>query len=144
ASAGGFAAIKNKCDFDVHVWSVSADGASSATTISKNGGSYKESYKKPSVGGMSLKLSPSNPMGAVTQFEYTLADQIFYDISDIDCVQNGNCPFYEYGLYLDSAPGCPNVTCAAGIDKCPEAYNLPDDIRTSACQASADLTLYLC
>lgn len=142
--AAGSAIIHNKCDFDVYLWSVSADGApNEPTTLSSGGDPFVQQYQIPSVGGMSLKLSNDSVMGPVSQFEYTLADNIYYDMSNIDCTTQ-NCPFQQHGFFAKSGTGCPTITCPASDSTCDEAYNLPDDVMTCACESSADITLYLC
>jgi hypothetical protein len=139
--------VYNQCPFDVNVWSVSAGDAGQKIVIPANGGQYSETYKIPTAGGVSLKLTPehtkANPV-PVTQFEYTLEGGfIWYDISDIDCVES-SCPFKEYGMYMHSAKGCPAVSCEKGR-KCAGAYNIAsDNFATRACPENNDIHLYLC
>lgn len=145
--AGPQAHLNNMCDFDVYLWSVSADGSSDMHTLKANGGTYSEDYQVPSQGGVSLKLSNKTQLGAaagITQFEYTLTDWIWYDISNVDC-QTTDCPFQPYGLYMESGKGCPTATCHAGDLTCKEAYTLyNDDWATKACTTDQDITLHLC
>ena len=84
--------------------------------LAANGGSYSETYKtNPDGGGISIKLaSVSNTEGEVTQFEYTLTNLIYYDVSNI----NGY-PFQQWGMNLiPSDDTCRSIMCPAGVSQC--------------------------
>jgi len=147
-SAAGTATIKNFCSFPVSLWAVDAlRNPQSPTTIAP-GASYSEGYHTLTTGGVSLKLSTGSSLysgDAITQFEYTLIGGfIWYDGSNVDC-QVTNCPFYNYGVYMDTSdPSCPSRTCAPGA-RCDGFYNLfNDDWNSLACAPSADISMYLC
>lgn len=139
------AIVHNKCNFDVYLWSVDADTNPQKPTILASGGSYSEKYRTPSQGGVSIKLSNSTSIGGpITQFEYTLAGNIWYDLSNVNC-RTPSCPFENYGMYMESGDGCPKVSCAAGDGLCSGVYNKPDDDQASlCCKAEADIVAYLC
>lgn len=140
----GKAYIHNLCDFDVHLWSVDADGSSDPIVV-KAGESYNEAIRRPSIGGVSFKLSNDDSCAdPITQLEYTITDMLWYDISNVNC--NGTeCPFCEYGMYMESGRDCPTRSCAPGAAPCPGAYTLyNDDWNSLACGLANDLTLYLC
>lgn len=137
----GQAIIQNKCNFPVYLWTVS-DFASPMTTIA-SGDSYSEGYQtNPNGGGVSMKLSTTPDLaGEVTQFEYTLTDTLWYDISNI----NG-FPFMQWGISLvPSISSCRSVLCPAGVQLCSAAYNTPDEnYATAACDTSANTLVQLC
>lgn len=137
----GQAVVENKCDFPVYLWSVS-DSVGSMETLDSNSGNYSETYRtNADGGGISLKISRDQSQSEVTQFEYTLNNDLWYDISNI----NGY-PFEKYGLTLiPTGANCPNVLCAAGVSQCHDAYNVPtDDHATSMCDIESDTVLVLC
>lgn len=149
SSSGGRAIVINQCDFDVYVWSVDADRAPSNPTdcIAASGGTYEEGYHIPSVGGVAIKLSKGDHLGPdvhITQLEYTLAGNIWYDISNVDCT-TVDCPFQPYGMSMRAGEDCPVVKCNAGDMTCREAYTrFNDDWATKSCDASADVVMTLC
>ncbi|KAF2762888.1 hypothetical protein EJ05DRAFT_18998 [Pseudovirgaria hyperparasitica] len=142
------ASIYNKCDFDFNIWSVSADGSSDAITI-KAGDKYTEPYRKPSQGGVSLKMmnntGSAGPVGPVSQFEYTLEGFIWYDMSNVDCSGHA-CPFAQHGWYLDSTDhNCPTRNCLENVEKCIGAYTYwNNDINTLSCDSNNDIQIYMC
>lgn len=139
--ATGDAIVDNQCTFPVYLWSVSSTSGPMVTVPS--GGNYSEQYRTNSNGGgISIKIaSESDQNAGITQFEYTLAGTIWYDISNI----NGY-PFENWGVTLiPSDSTCTTKLCAAGITECSDAYNQPDDnLATADCSSSADLVLVLC
>lgn len=142
AALAGSATVVNNCGFPVYMASVAQNGDG---TMHDMGSSYTESYGADNV-GVSIKLSPSMG-GKVTQFEITPSGgKIFYDMSNID----GN-PFAADGMSLvpsmtnDPAnPTCQAVDCPAGQSSCSAAYNNPDDVRTTVCNAASNLVLTIC
>jgi hypothetical protein len=154
----GNANIYNHCDSDIYVWPVDAanwvDGTTmrnpSDPTIIPANGSYTETMHALTAGGVSLKLATIDTLwdGSVktpiTQLEYTLADTLWYDTSNVDCTGTA-CPFQPLGLYMNSGDGCPTLSCTAGAPTCTGAYTLwNDDWATLNCAGDADLDLYLC
>lgn len=144
AYAVGSASVVNNCGGEVYFASVAQSGASNMAPLPASG--YSETYSLPGV-GVSIKLSPANATGSVTQFEFTWADgDISYDISNI----NGN-PFSAGGMSLTPSmvgasgyPTCQTVNCPAGQASCSAAYNAPDDTKTMVCPDSANLVFTLC
>jgi hypothetical protein len=138
--------IYNHCSFDTYLWAVDASRNPSSPTVIPAGGSYSEPYHSPATGGVSLKLSTTQSMITVTQFEYTLAGGfIWYDGSNVNCAGDA-CPFVNQGIYLaTSNPSCPTRTCAPGEAPCTGFYTLyNDDINSLSCDPSADISMYLC
>lgn len=149
-NAVGSAIINNNCNHDVYLWPVSVDESPSSPTIIKaNGGSWSQTYKQCSSGGMSLKLSDNSDMSSgITQFEYTLGgSNIWYDLSNVNCLPfgSGTCPFMSTGMSLSSGSGCPTAKCTGGEETCHDAYTYPDDNWASlSCQPSENTVLELC
>lgn len=147
-AAVGKAIINNKCDFDVYMWHVDSDHSdSSPTVISAGSGTYSETYKTCSSGGVSLKLSNSSTItgSTITQYEYTLGpEMLWYDLSNVNCAGTA-CPFQPYGMTLTPSSDCAVVTCPGGPLSCKAAYTLfDDDWASHGCATSVDLTLELC
>jgi hypothetical protein len=147
-----FANINNYCDFEVYVWPTDGDRNPSSGTPIPPGSNWWEEYRTVSTGGgVSLKITTSNNLGPITQFEYTVSNwlgedhwDIFYDGSNIDC-KTTNCPFWEYNLYI----GASDESCSAGPcpakTECPGFYQKPDDDQcTFSCPMSANTTMHLC
>jgi hypothetical protein len=138
--AVGSTILKNECSSDVYVWTVS-DTPGTMVTIPA-GGKYSEAYQaNPDGGGISMKIATSTEQSTITQFEYTLTDVLWYDISNI----NG-FPFMASGLTLiPSDSSCRSMICPAGVELCTAAYNQPDDnAATAMCSNTGDMTLILC
>lgn len=144
ASAQGTAQIVNHCEFETYLWAVDAERNPSSPTIIGPGETYSEQYHTPSYGGVSMKISKSNDLTIVTQLEYTIGDQLYYDGSNINC-QTANCPFWEYNMYIESSESsCPARPCPAQT-ACPGFYQQPDDNEdTLACSISSNTILHLC
>ena len=146
--SAGSAIVNNHCAQPVYLWSVSDYADGEMHTIAP-GGSYSEPYRTAkNGGGVSIKMAKVDNLWGVdgvqpdiNQFEYTLAGNIWYDISNI----NGN-PFYTGGLTLTpSDPSCPSKVCPAQQKDCQDAYNIPtDDHATAACSAESNLVFSLC
>jgi hypothetical protein len=146
-AAVGNAFIFNACSANVTVWSVTADtdDLTKVMHVLEPGMNYTEEYQLPSVGGVSLKLATDGKCeGPITQFEYTLDGNIWYDVSNVDCVGDA-CPFANHGMYLESGKGCPTRSCRAGEVPCSGAYTVyNDDWNSLACDSKDDISLYLC
>jgi hypothetical protein len=147
-SATGSAVIFNYCSFPVSLWAVDAERNPQSPTTIPAGGQYSEPYHSLTTGGVSLKLSLGTSLytgDPITQFEYTLTGGfIWYDGSNVNCNVN-NCPFYPYGIFLDTTVStCPQRTCLPS-QKCDGFYNnFNDDWNSLACQPDASIQLYLC
>jgi hypothetical protein len=147
-SATGSATIFNYCTFPVSLWAVDAERNPQSPTTIPAGGQYSEQYHSLTTGGVSLKLSLGNSLytgDPITQFEYTLTGGfIWYDGSNVNCAVN-NCPFYSYGVFLDTTdPSCPQRTCLPS-QECNGFYNnFNDDWNSLACGPDASIQLYLC
>ncbi|KAJ4507504.1 hypothetical protein HRR83_004082 [Exophiala dermatitidis] len=141
----GTAAIENRCDVEVYIWSIANVPNDTINYLEPNIGSYNETYRvNPNGGGISLKIATVPDDSFITQFEYTYHPEnpiLAYDISNI----NGY-PFENWGLYLSPSSGdCSSVTCDPGVALCPDVYNQPnDDFAVKSCDVSANLTLTLC
>lgn len=153
-SAGGKAIVHNKCSFPVYAWAIDAsdcvDGAIARNPLEPKvlapGSSYKEHMRELLTGGVSIKLSNKPSLwGAITQFEYTKNYDTWYDISNVNC-DGAECPFAPHGMYMQSGPGCPTVTCSAADELCHGAYNNPHDDWASLCcpDGDPDVAIYLC
>lgn len=147
AAYAGKAKIYNHCDFPVYSWSVDTENnPQESTVIESNGGSYEEEFRRPASGGVSIKLAPTDDVYTpITQLEYTVNYDLWYDVSNVDCT-GVECPFQKHGLYLESGSGCPTVSCTPGNLTCHGAYTLWDDNWASLCctEAESDVSLYLC
>ncbi len=141
----GTAAIENRCDVEVYIWSIANVPNDTINYLEPNIGSYNETYRvNPNGGGISLKIATVPDDSFITQFEYTYHPEnpiLAYDISNI----NGY-PFKNWGLYLSpSSWDCSSITCDPGVALCPDVYNQPnDDFAVKSCDVSANLTLTLC
>lgn len=143
----GKAKVYNHCDFPVYSWSVDTEtNPLEPTIIDANGGLYEEDFRTPASGGVSIKLAPNEDSDCpITQLEYTVNYDLWYDVSNVDCTGT-ECPFQKHGLYLESGPGCPTVSCIPGNLTCHGAYTLWDDNWASLCctEADSDAVLHLC
>lgn len=106
-------------------------------------------------GHASLKIA-KNPAAlwahGITQFEYSVTDRLWYDISLIDCTNGqdaSNCPGHEGGIRLAASGGqCAVAECPAGA-YCPDQayFVFNNDLATKSCQAGqagGDITMTLC
>jgi hypothetical protein len=146
----GTAYIYNYCSFNTYLFPTDATRNTQTPITIAPGGSYSEAYKTMPFGGVSLKLtsSPVLDNSKVTQFEYTVVGgSIWYDISNVNCRGN-NCPFVQYGgLVKGSGSACKSAACAANPPNqiCSNWYTeFNDDWATLSCDASNDITFYLC
>jgi hypothetical protein len=109
-----------------------SSGTGITTPIPANSAPYTE----PLMGHQSLKIAkdPSKMWAhGITQFEYTVADTLWYDISLIDCVTMGsdgksvadgsNCAGFEGGIRLEATNGqCAVAHLAPGAFDPTQAY----------------------
>lgn len=135
----GSANVVNNCPSDLYLWSV-GDVAAPMVTISA-GANWTEAYQTRAYGGISIKISPTIDDTSIVQFEYTLDDKLWYDLSNV----NGN-PFRSSDLLLSSkGTTCQDIACPAGESNCKMAYTVfDDDYATHACDGGIDLTLTMC
>ncbi|KAF2089264.1 hypothetical protein K490DRAFT_63402 [Saccharata proteae CBS 121410] len=133
----GSVRILNRCPYAVELCSV-GDTLSAYNTIQPNGAYTEETYLKAGGGGISIKLSRpdqgrscTSSSDGIAQLEYTRngpEGKIYYNLSHVDCVRTGNCPFMYDGiwLYTSAAPECRGFGCAPGVEECPAVYNIDD------------------
>lgn len=145
-----YANINNYCDFEVYVWPTDGTRNPSSGTPIPPGSNWCEAYQTAG-GGVSLKISTSKSLGAITQFEYDVSNslgpdlwEVWYDGSNINCFKN-TCPFWNYNLYIEASNSdCPAGPCPAQT-VCPGFYNDPNDNADSfSCKAPANTTMHLC
>jgi hypothetical protein len=163
-----YARIINRCDYDVHLWSVyKGDGCPEDGMVTlKTGETYSENYPDSTDGktGVSIKISKTKQCKGVdiTQLEYFRkmdgdADYQYnyLDVSYVDCL-GGDCPARKDGYYLVSGDQsgvniasaantfCPILAChdKASCDKV--SYVLPDDVQTKTCHLNQNMDFYMC
>jgi hypothetical protein len=163
-----YARIINRCDYDVHLWSVyKGDGCPDDGMVTlKTGETYSENYPDSTDGktGVSIKISKTKECKGVdiTQLEYfreTQGDEAYrfnyLDVSYVDCLGE-DCPARKDGYYLKSGSQtgvnvasagntfCPILSChdAASCDKI--SYVLPDDVQTKTCDLEENMDFYMC
>lgn len=135
-SAVGNARVVNKCDHDVHVWSVGSQVAGPYKLA--KGGDYSEQFHKdPVTGGIALKVT-RNADGLYTGapqtvFAYNLDNAgVWYDLSDVF----GDA-FVGSKLTVSSADQtCQSIIWPNGVP--------PAGSQVKVCTASQDVTLTLC
>jgi hypothetical protein len=165
-----YARIINRCDYDVHIWSVWKNmgcGASEMVTL-KKGGIYSENYQKPMGGdqGVSIKVSKTKQCTGnnIVQLEYFLEERAdkqaywanYLDVSYVDC-QGGDCPTKKEGYYLNAGSStaralkattdnswCPILSCHDAASCAKMSYINPDDVQTKTCGLDASMDFYMC
>jgi hypothetical protein len=151
------AVIQNHCEFPIWVTSVAPRPEREIAPVQKMirpNDQYREPYQiyGKGSGGQSLKIRRRpelyGPCGQtpITQFEYTIDDKIWFDISNVNCAGD-NCPIARRGLFLTTTnPRCQIAYCGPGEVICPGAYLWPtDDTKTRSCyDLGAETTLHLC
>ncbi|KAF1939980.1 hypothetical protein EJ02DRAFT_242299 [Clathrospora elynae] len=162
------ARIVNRCDYDVHLWSVlKGTGCPGEGMVTlKTGETYKENYDTATdATGVSIKVSKTEECKGndIVQLEYFLnkkgPDPAFYfnylDVSYVDCLED-DCPTKQEGYYLVAGNQTGFTTASAGNTWCPVlschdpvscakmSYILPDDTQTKTCDLDASLTFYMC
>lgn len=164
------ARIINRCDYDVHIWSVWKNigcGDSEMVTL-KKGEIYSENYQHPEGGdqGVSIKVSKTTQCTGsnIVQLEYFLETRDdkkpywanYLDVSYVDCL-GGDCPTKKEGYYLSAGTPsframkatadnswCPILACH-DADSCAKmSYILPDDVQTKTCDLDASMDFYMC
>jgi len=147
SALAGQAIIQNNCGYQVTVLSTSTNNQATVGAGS--------TFTEPLNGHASLKIA-RDPSGlwahGITQFEYSVADTLWYDISLIDCT-NGNdasgCPGHEAGITMTASGGdCAVANCPPGAFCPDQAYFVwNDDLATKSCkpgQTGGDITMTLC
>jgi hypothetical protein len=165
-----YARVINRCDYDVHIWSVWKNmgcGASEMVTL-KKGGIYSENYQKPMGGdqGVSIKVSKTKQCTGnnIVQLEYFLEERAdkeaywanYLDVSYVDC-QGGDCPTKKEGYYLNAGSStaralkatsdnswCPILACHDAASCAKMSYILPDDVQTKTCDLKSSMDFYMC
>lgn len=122
--------LDNRCDWDGgRPWAVTTDGIHTIDMI--EGGC-----------GASVKISRGDASfrSGVLQYEYNVADGIYWDLSDLDGSGNGlvGTPFRNANVKVSpTGPGegqgsCVKIRCPAG-KVCLDSYQHPDDPKTKWC-----------
>ncbi|KAJ5888499.1 Secreted thaumatin-like protein cetA [Penicillium taxi] len=148
-STSGGVTITNNLNVDIYAWSV-VEETGSMQTLTANGGTYQENWKtNPNGGGVSIKLSTTQELVDVLQFEYTESSDtntIYWDLSCVDMAANE--AFTKYGFSVipsndgNNASSCPSAICKAGDSACSAAYIKPyDDWATHGCPIDTGLAL---
>ncbi|PVI01782.1 hypothetical protein DM02DRAFT_524252 [Periconia macrospinosa] len=121
----GNAIFENRCSYDVWIWSVDGKGSSGAKLVPKRT-KYTEPVRTSCPGcGVVIKVSKTNQIvnGKHTQFEYTVGDKLWYDISYVNCAKDksaDNCPGHEKGNAMQGLDkDCGQANCRGGT-YCPE------------------------
>lgn len=89
--------------------------------------------------GTSIKISNVNNAG-ILQFEYTVSDNLCWDLSDIDGAGSASAgsPFFNENVQVTPTGNgvgqgtCSQLKCPNG-EICANAYNSPDEVKTRAC-----------
>ncbi|RYO01624.1 hypothetical protein AA0120_g1059 [Alternaria tenuissima] len=163
-----YARIINRCDYDVHLWSVyKGDGCPDDGMVTlKTGETYAENYPESTDGktGVSIKISKTKQCKGndITQLEYfrEMSGEKQYqynylDVSYVDC-EGEDCPARKDGYYLVAGDQsgvnvasagntfCPVLSChdVASCDKI--SYVLPDDVQTKTCALNQSMDFYMC
>jgi hypothetical protein len=165
-----YARIINRCDYDVHIWSVWKNmgcGDSEMVTL-KKGGIYSENYQEPKGGdtGVSIKVSKTTQCTGsnIVQLEYFLEQRPekedfwgnYLDVSYVDCL-GGDCPTKKEGYYLAAGTHsartakasadnswCPILACHDAASCAKMSYILPDDVQTKTCDLKSSMDFYMC
>ena len=112
-----------------------------------------EGFQMPFDTTVSVKLfhEPALGQGSISQFEFNLdkkEGRVWYDLSNVDGFRGGKTPFMEGGMSLTPSgatnAACAPIHCAAGVEKCKDAYNAPRDDKTYVCPMATNLHLVLC
>jgi hypothetical protein len=155
-NAWGAAGVANSCNFPIYIKEVSQQNPDSQAPITLVPGQvWASPYKEfrtngvvdKSKGGVSIKVSRDrNNFQHITQLEYTLDGNIWYDGSNVDCAPAGTCPFQREGMSISSSDrSCPRPVCRAGGCGGNDFYQKwNDDRSTKACQPNTDIILHLC
>lgn len=155
--------VTNWCQNDVTAWQSSSGGCNhgpngicfdqpGAAPFTIPGGRNTLAFPLIADGqGTSIKISNGNNPG-VLQYEYTVSDTLFWDISDIDGAgaASAGSPFFNQNVKVTPTGNgvgqgtCTQLKCPAG-QICADAYNAPDETKTRACPAdTGDQWLDLC
>lgn len=163
-----YARIVNRCDYDVHLWSVlKGDGCPEGGMVTlKKGEVYNENYREP-VGatGISIKISKTKQCkpNDIVQLEYYWDKHNenekfrmnYLDVSYVDCLGN-DCPTKEEGYYLVAGnqtgtatasaanTWCPILACHDAVSCAKCSYILPDDVQTKTCDLGSSMDFYMC
>jgi len=136
ALAAGNAIVVNSCSYDVHLANTPASGGgySAIDQVLSSGGSYEQQWTELSnTMGWSIKLSKSDSMDNILQYEYTFHNDgtIWYDLSAV----NGNPWDSDYEITATS--GCTPRQAAY-------RYSTDDAFGMQDCPDSATITVTLC
>jgi hypothetical protein len=140
--------IKNLCDQEIFIWSVPEEASLASTFISvlSPRQSYTERFRQ--VGGVSVKIAYGSVNGDasnnISQLEYTVNGQVFYDWSNINgqlFIENG---FTVRPSYTHPQENCVDIICKLNDLECLGVYYQPQDKGTHSCPISTDLVVEIC
>lgn len=162
-----YARVINRCDYDVHLWSVfKGDGCPTTEMVTlKKGEVYNENLQDPKGGltGISIKISKEKECkgSSIVQLEYFMEklkpgfNGNYLDVSYVDC-EGMDCPTREEGYYLvagnqtgafaasASNTWCPVMSCNDPASCNKISYVLPDDVQTKTCDLNQNMDFYMC
>ena len=124
-----------------------------AETFVPAGGNFVEGMAGGAGKSLKIARDPADFWAhGITQFEYTVTDTLWYDISLIDCItgdDGSRCPGYEAGIRMEASGGdCAVANLPANTRATDQAYFVfNDDWATKSCQAGqagGDVTMTLC
>ncbi|KAF2642247.1 hypothetical protein P280DRAFT_505726 [Massarina eburnea CBS 473.64] len=153
SAIAGNAIIQNNCDYPLYMeqW---VGGASKSSTNIVAGGKHSAKLVEGSQ-SVALKLARDKARlwaHGVTQFEYSVSDRLWYDVSFIDCVNGkdgSQCPGWAGGVKLSATGGqCAVAECTPGAYCDQQAYFVfNNDKATKSClkgEKSGDIHFTLC
>ncbi|KAL6710909.1 hypothetical protein ACN47E_006784 [Coniothyrium glycines] len=164
-----YARVINRCDYDVHVWSVKKGAGcpvnSDSMVTLKKGEVYNENYQvdPDNVTGVSIKISKTTQCKGndIVQLEYFLEknkpdfNYNYLDVSYVDCL-GGDCPTKSEGYYMVAGnqtgratasaanTWCPILACHDAVSCAKCSYILPDDVQTKTCDHDSNMDFYMC
>jgi len=134
----GQAIVNNACDYDVYLFNTpsSGGGYNEVDKVLSSGGSYSQTWTELTNGnGWSLKLSPSQSMSNIMQYEYTYHDDtptiIWFDLSDV----NGNP--WNANWEITATGSCTPKQQAY-------RYSTDDAYGMQSCPSDSSITVTLC
>jgi hypothetical protein len=161
------ARIINRCDYDVHLWSVyKGEGCPTTGMVTlKTGETYAENYLDSTDStGVSIKISKTQECKGndIVQLEYYIENESkeynynYLDVSYVDCTGE-QCPTKQEGYYLVSGDQsnvkyaaaadntwCPVLACHDPISCAKISYIDPNDTQTKTCDPKQNIDFYMC
>jgi len=143
--------INNWCGQDVQYWQSTGAGCDAGPngicydqpgaypwTISPGNIDYVPWVQDPQGTSIKIALGDNTWLSGVLQFEYTLADNLYWDLSDLDGAGSGvvGSPFLNQNVKVSPTGNgaeqnsCIQIRCPAGT-LCAGAYNDPNQMATN-------------